>query len=290
MARSPLGVLRRAFHPVLPASLRGGPAVVPVVRLQGAIGVGTPLRPALTLASLAEPLERAFSVAGAAEVALVINSPGGSPAQSHLIYRRIRRLAEEKKRAVTAFVEDAAASGGYMLACAADTIIVDPSSIVGSIGVISAGFGFEGLLQRFGVERRVHTAGTRKSLLDPFLPEAEDDVRRLLEIQREIHRVFIELVRTRRGARLNGTDEELFSGDFWIGEHACTRGMADEVGDLHSTMHTRYGNKVDLRLINQRRGGLRRLTGMAAPGGLGSIGADLLASLEERALWARYGL
>ena len=290
MARSPFGALKRVLRPVLPASLRSSAAVVPVVRLQGAIGIGTPLRPALTLASLAEPLERAFSVADAAEVALVINSPGGSPAQSHLIYRRIRRLADEKNLGVTAFVEDAAASGGYMLACAADTIVADPSSIVGSIGVISAGFGFEGLLQRLGVERRVHTAGTRKSLLDPFLPENEDDVRRLTEVQREIHRVFIELVRTRRGGRLNGIDEELFSGDFWIGELARARGIVDEIGDLHTTMRARYGDNVDLRLINQRKGGLRRLAGMAAPAGMGTVGSDLLASIEERALWARYGL
>jgi signal peptide peptidase SppA len=267
--------------------LRASAPLVPVVRLQGAIGIGTPLRPALTLSSLAEPMERAFSLPGAAEVALVINSPGGSPAQSHLIYRRIRRLAEEKRLGVTAFVEDAAASGGYMLACAADTIVADPSSIVGSIGVISAGFGFERLLERVGIERRLHTAGTRKSLLDPFLPEREDDVRRLREVQREIHRVFIELVRERRGSRLNGTDEELFSGDFWIGEHARARGMVDELGDLHTVMRARHGDKVDLRPVGQRKGGLRRLVGMSASG---SIGADVLASLEERALWARFGL
>src|SRR5712691_3657426 len=196
---------RELLRSALPKRWRGVP-LVPVVRLAGVIGFSTPLKPGLTLAGLARALDRAFGMRKAKAVALVINSPGGSAAQSHLIFRRIRALADEKKLPVVAFVEDVAASGGYMLACAADEIVCDPASIVGSIGVIGATFGFPEAMKKLGIERRIYTAGEHKSMLDPFLAENEEDVTRLKAIQRDIHSMFIGLVRERRGERLTGPE------------------------------------------------------------------------------------
>src|SRR6201987_1839912 len=198
---------RRAIaplHPVIPARWRGGVPVVPVVRLTGIIGFSTPLRPGLSLAGVAKTLDKAFAVKNAQAVALAINSPGGSPVQSHLIFRRIRELAAEHKRHVIAFVEDAGASGGYMIACAADEIIADPHSIVGSIGVVGGPFGFDKGIGKGGIERRLYTSGEHKAMLDPFLPENPGDVERLKGLQREIHEDFIALVKSRRGGKLNG--------------------------------------------------------------------------------------
>jgi serine protease SohB len=256
------------------------------------IGVSTPLRPGLMLASLARQLERAFAMRNARAVALLINSPGGSPVQSHLIYLRIRSLAAEKKLPVIAFAEDVAASGGYMLACAADEIICDPSSIVGSIGVIGGTFGFPRLLEKLGVERRIYTSGERKAMLDPFLPEKPDEVERLKLVQREIHDDFIALVKERRGARLTGPESELFSGEYWTGRTAVELGLADTVGELRSILRERFGDKVITPVIAPERS----LLGRVRPGvGFEGIGRDgfadeLISALEARALWARYGL
>ena len=283
---------RELLRPVTPRRLWGDVAVVPVVRLAGVIGVSTPLRPGLMLASLARQLERAFAVRNARAVALLINSPGGSPVQSHLIYLRIRSLAAEKKLPVIAFAEDVAASGGYMLACAADEIICDPSSIVGSIGVIGGTFGFPRLLEKLGVERRIYTSGERKAMLDPFLPEKPDEVERLKLVQREIHDDFIALVKERRGARLTGPESELFSGEYWTGRTAVELGLADAVGELRSVLRERFGDKVITPVIAPERS----LLGRVRPGvGLEGIGRDgfadeLISALEARALWARYGL
>jgi serine protease SohB len=216
----------------VPQRFRGDRPVVPVVRLTGVVGFSTPLKPGLTLAGMARTLDRVFAVRNAAAVALSINSPGGSPAQSHLIFRRIRELAEEKQRRVIAFVEDAAASGGYMIACAADEIIADPNSIVGSIGVVGGSFGFDKLIAKIGIERRLYTSGEHKATLDPFLPENPDDVARLKTLQREIHDDFIALVRSRRGDKLNGPENELFSGEYWTGRRALGLGLVDAIGDL----------------------------------------------------------
>src|SRR5262247_4197296 len=190
-----------ALRSLVPRRFRADIPVVPVVRLTGVIGFSTPLKPGLTLAGSARSLERAFAYRRAKAVALLINSPGGSAVQSHLIYKRIRALAEEKTLPVIAFVEDVAASGGYMIACAADEIVADLSSIVGSIGVVGGSFGFHRLLERIGVERRLYTSGEHKAMLDPFLPERPDDVERLKSIQREVHEMFIALVRESRGVR-----------------------------------------------------------------------------------------
>ena len=220
-----------AIKPILPRRLRGDIPIVPVVRLTGIIGFSTPLKPGLTLASIANALERAFSMRHARAVALLINSPGGSPVQSHLIFRRIRQLAEEKGLRVIAFVEDVGASGGYMIACAADEIICDMSSMVGSIGVVGGTFGFDKLMEKVGVERRLYTSGERKAMLDPFLPEKPEDVKRLKQIQNEIHESFIALVKERRGPKLAGPEKTLFSGEYWTGSTAVELGIADALGD-----------------------------------------------------------
>jgi signal peptide peptidase SppA len=266
--------------------LRGTP-VVAVVRLSGVIGQMGPLRGGLSLAGLAPILERAFSLGGIKAVALAVNSPGGSPVQSSLIAKRIRALAAEKKLPVFAFAEDVAASGGYWLATAADEIFADESSVIGSIGVISAGFGFQDLLQRAGVERRIHTAGARKSMLDPFRPENAEDIVRLESLQRDIHDGFKAQVRGSRGARLKGDDDTLFSGEFWTGRRALDLGLIDGIGDLRAVMRARFGDKVRLRVVGAPTGWLRRRLGLGGPE---EWARDLLAAAEERALWARFGL
>jgi signal peptide peptidase SppA len=281
----------------IPARLRRGAAVVPVVRLSGLIGAVTPLRPGMSLAGVARTLERAFSMRNAKAVALVINSPGGSPVQSRQIYLRIRRLATEKKLPVLVFVEDVAASGGYMIACAGDEIFCDPSSIMGSIGVVGGSFGFQELIKRIGVERRLYTAGEHKGMLDPFLPENPDDVARLKAIQREIHALFIALVKQSRGARLKGSDDVLFTGEYWAGETSVSLGLADAVGDLRATLRSRYGDKVVTPVIAPSTGLLSGLLGRKSAGagtlasldGFAGFPDDLISALESRAIWAKFG-
>jgi serine protease SohB len=288
--KSTLAMLSR----LVPARFRPDIPVVPVVRLSGVIGVTTPLRPGLMLSSVARTLERAFSVRNARAVALIVNSPGGSPAQSHLIFRRIRQLAEEKKLPVIAFVEDVGASGGYMLSCAADEIICDPFSIVGSIGVVGGSFGFPKLMEKLGVERRLYTAGERKVMLDPFLPEKPEDVKRIKAIQKEIHEQFIALVKERRGTRLKGAEKTLFSGEFWTAQVAIDFGLADRLGDLRSTLRQRYGDKVRMPVITAERGLLGRwipgLSSLQALTRRPGFADEVISALEARALWGRYGL
>jgi serine protease SohB len=289
--------LRRVLpRRLVPRRFRRDP-VVPVVRLTGIIGVSSPLRPGLTLSGIAKTLDRAFAVPNASTVALVINSPGGSPVQSHLIFRRIRELADEKSRRVVAFVEDAAASGGYMIACAADEIIADPHSIVGSIGVVGGTFGFTKLMEKVGIERRLYTSGEHKATLDPFLPENPDDVERLKNLQRQIHDSFIALVKSRRGGKLNGPENDLFSGEYWTGTRSMELGLVDGIGDLRGVLRQRFGDKLVTPLISAERGWLgRRVSGVARgdlsmPAGLaGGLADDLISALEARAMWARFGL
>src|SRR3989441_12418023 len=252
---------------LIPAKFRRDVPVVPVVRLSGVIGAVTPLRPGMTLAAVARQLQRAFETKGARAVAVSINSPGGSPVQSHQIYGRIRQLAAEKKLPVLVFVEDVAASGGYMIACAGDEIFCDPSSILGSIGVVGGSFGFQELIKRIGVERRLYTAGEHKAMLDPFLPENPDDVARLKALQREIHAIFIALVKGARGARLKGTEDVLFTGEYWAGEKSVSLGLADKIGDIRSTLRERYGEKVLTPVIAPASGMLAGVLGRRAAGG-----------------------
>jgi signal peptide peptidase SppA len=282
---------------MVPARLRPGAAVVPVVRLSGLIGSVTPLRPGMSLAGVARTLERAFAIKNAKAVALLINSPGGSPVQSRQIYLRIRQLAAEKKLPVLVFVEDVAASGGYMIACAGDEIFCDPSSILGSIGVVGGTFGFQELIKRIGVERRLYTAGAHKAMLDPFLPENPDDVARVKALQREIHAIFIALVKQSRGARLKGADDVLFTGEYWAGETSVSLGLADAIADLRSTLRARYGDKVLTPVIAPATGLLSGLLGRKSAGagtltsldGLAGLPDEVISALETRAIWAKFG-
>jgi serine protease SohB len=293
----PPSLLARGFkflRPLLPPRFRGDIPVVPVVRLTGVIGFSTPLKPGLTLATSARTLERAFSVRHARAVALMINSPGGSPSQSHLIFRRIRQLSEEKRIPVFAFVEDVGASGGYMLACAADEIVCDTYSIVGSIGVVGGSFGFHKLIDKLGIERRLYTSGDNKAMLDPFLPEKPEDVKKLKAIQKEIHENFIALVKARRGVKLRGADKALFSGEYWTAETARGFGLVDHIGDLRTTLRERYGDKVKTPLIAADRNWLGRMTpGVGAIDRLArrpDLAEEIVSAVEARALWSRYGL
>ena len=268
--------------------------VVPVLRLSGAIGISSPLSPGLNLATLAEQIEKAFSVKNAKAVALQINSPGGSPVQSKLIFNRIRALAEENDIPVYSFVEDVAASGGYWLALAGDEVYADDSSILGSIGVISAGFGFNKAIEKLGVERRVYTAGTRKMSLDPFAPEQPEEIVRLKALQKDIHQAFRSLVENRRGDKIAEAGDMLFTGEFWSGTKAVELGLIDGLGDLRSVMREKHGDKVVLKLITAKRGLFKR-AGLGSQLPLGQnftagLTDDVLSTLEARALWSRFGL
>ncbi|EXL10209.1 S49 family peptidase [Aquamicrobium defluvii] len=286
--------MKKLFNRLLPKAWRSNAVTIPVIRLHGSIMAGgSQLRPALSLATTAGLIEKAFAL-DAPAIAISINSPGGSPVQSRLIYKRIRDLAAEKNRKVMVFVEDVAASGGYMIALAGDEIIADPSSIVGSIGVVSASFGFPELLKKIGVERRVHTAGKNKAVLDPFRPERKEDVERLKSLQLEIHDTFIDLVRERRGARL-ADDPDLFTGLFWTGKKGLELGLVDSLGDMRSVLKQRYGAKTRLKLISAQRGLLSRIgpfgsRGGAAPEMAAAAVEGMLDAAQERALWSRFGL
>ncbi len=259
---------------------------VAVLRLNGVIGrQGGLRRGGLTLADLAESIERAFKMPRVSAVALSVNSPGGSPVQSALIATRIRALSAEKDVPVYAFCEDVAASGGYWLACAADEIYADGASIIGSIGVVSAGFGFPSLLEKIGVERRVYTAGDKKAILDPFQAEDPTDIEHLKELQADIHEQFKAHVRDRRGDRLEAEEDTLFSGEFWTGNRSLALGLVDGIGDLRTVMREKFGDKVRLKVVGGRKGWLERRLGIRT-----AWADDMLDAVEARSLWARFGL
>jgi signal peptide peptidase SppA len=271
--------------------LRDPPPVVPVVRFDGVIAPRQ-WRGAMSLASHAAALERAFRMKRAVGVAIIVNSPGGSPVQSSLLYRRIRQLSEERHLPVFAFAEDVAASGGYWLVLAGDEVYADETSILGSIGVVSSGFGFTRLIDRIGVDRRLHTAGENKSLLDPFLPENERDLERLTALQQDIHGAFKDHVKHRRLGKIDAADESLFSGEVMTGRMALAKGLIDGIGDLRTVMKARFGERVRLVPVaseRRRRWSLGRLRRGVDTERLGFV-ADLAGWLEARLLWARFGL
>lgn len=279
--------------------VRGKRKFVAHVRLKGAIGMDRPFTTSLSMAGVEDTLDQAFSIPGLAAVAFSINSPGGSPVQSTLIYRRIRQLADETGVKVMVFCEDVAASGGYLLAMAGDEVFADNSSIVGSIGVISAGFGFVEAIDKLGIQRRVYTAGLNKSVLDPFLPEKKEDVAHLKALQLDVHEAFKDIVRERRGGKLKCDEKELFSGLFWAGQKAKDLGLVDGVGNLHTTLRERFGDDVIIKTVDARSGlSLRKLMGGRMQGSIDhAAGSAAAAALdramtlaEERALWSRYGL
>jgi len=272
--------------------------VVPVLRFDGPIGLVTPLRPGLAIASCATAIERAFEMSKLPSVAVVINSPGGSAVQSSLIFRRIRQFADETKKTVHVFCEDVAASGGYYLALAGDEIYADAASIVGSIGVIYSSFGFVEAIEKLGITRRVYTAGADKGSLDAFRPERSDDVERLNSMQRDVHDVFIGIVKERRAGRLKGLDQELFSGAFWSATKALELGLVDGISDVRAKMRELYGKKVRLKVVPFDRGGLLTRFRRSPPAvgyedltrGHLAFAEDLISAIEARALWSRYGL
>jgi len=279
--------------------LRGKRKFVAHVRLTGAIGMPGPMSKSLSMAGVEETLEQAFAIPGLSAMALSINSPGGSPVQSTLIFNRIRQLAKKHEVTVLVFCEDVAASGGYLLAVAGDEIFADRSSVVGSIGVISSGFGFSGAIKKLGVERRVYTAGSNKSVLDPFLPEKKEDVAHLKSLQLDVHEAFKDIVRSRRQALLKGKDDELFSGLFWAGDKALERGLVDGLGTMHEILQDKFGEDVIIKTIEPKSGfSLRKLLLPGAGSSVDSaaraagqgVASSALALAEERALWSRYGL
>ncbi len=274
--------------------------IIPVVNLYGPIGITTPLRPGLTLKTLSIPLKKAFSFKKAPAIALIINSPGGSPVQSHLIYKRIRNLAKANNKLVISFVEDVAASGGYMIALAGDKIIADDSSIIGSIGVISAGFGFNELIKKIGVQRRVYTSGKNKFILDPFQPENPNDILYLKELQKEIHNTFIKIVKKRRKNLIKEDNQDIFTGKFWTGKTANKLGLIDALDSLDNYLRNKFGKKIKIKPININKGLFKRQYGVKNNFNLlnyfnnaivnDKLTNQLISSIEERLLWSYYGM
>jgi len=276
----------------LPGKLGKTKTTIPVVRLAGAIAAGgSPLNRTLSLAGVAPLLEKAFSDKKAPAIAIAINSPGGSPVQSNMIYTRIRQLAEQHEKQVLVFVEDVAASGGYMLAIAGDEIFVDEMSIIGSIGVVSASFGFDKAIEKLGVDRRVYTAGKNKVSLDPFQPEKKADIAYLKELQLEIHQVFIDMVKARRDVKLSD-DPDIFTGKFWTGLRAKELGLIDGFGHIGTIIKERYGKDAELKLIQQKRGLLNRggESGINVASHAEALVDASVMTAEEKALRARFGL
>ena len=271
-------------------SLFSSSITIPTLRLSGVIGQAGMFRSGLTLNSLNKLIEKLFSDKKSPAIALIINSPGGSPTQSSLIAERIISKSKEKKKKVLAFVEDVAASGGYWLACAADEIFIDQNSIIGSIGVISPSFGFVEFIKKIGVARRVYTSGKSKSFLDPFKVEKKEDIKRLKIIQEQIHENFISYVKNRRGLKLKKNKQnEIFSGLFWVGKQAIDLGLADEIGSIHQIINKRFGKNAKIKIIDQKKSFIQRKLSSSLPESI--IDTDkVIEKLEEKALWSRYGL
>ena len=260
--------------------------VIPHVRLTGVIGAAGKFKQGIDLVGQKEILKKAFSLKKIKNVAISINSPGGSPVQSHLIYSYIRQLADKNKIKVLIFAEDVAASGGYLISCAGDEIYANSSSIIGSIGVISASFGFKDLIKKIGIERRVYTAGKNKSTLDPFVEEKEDDIKRLKSIQLELHADFIKVVETSRGSKLKDVEKNnIFTGEFWTGASALKLGLIDGIGNADQILKEKFGEKVIIKSFEKQKGFIaKKLSSSVDP-------IDSFANiLEEKSMWQKFGL
>jgi signal peptide peptidase SppA len=258
--------------------------IVPHLKLNGVIGNVGKFKQGIDFSGYEELIKKVFSIKKANTVAITINSPGGSPVQSHLIYKFIRELAKKNKKKVIVFAEDVAASGGYLIACAGDEIYANSSSIIGSIGVIYSSFGFTELIKKIGVERRVHTAGKNKSTLDPFLDEKNEDIERLKAIQLDLHKDFIKVVDDSRGSKLNKNSVELFSGEFWSGSKAKELGLIDGVGNVNEILREKFGEDVVIKKFEKSKGWLSKKLSSS------NIQMDqLVNALEERSIWQKYG-
>ena len=261
--------------------------VIPHVRLTGIIGSAGRFKQGMELANQRDILKKAFSVKKISHVAISINSPGGSPVQSHLIYSYIKELAIKKKVKVIIFAEDVAASGGYFIACAGDEIYANSSSIIGSIGVISASFGFKDLIQKIGIQRRVYTAGINKSTLDPFVEEKEEDVKRLKNIQLELHADFIKVVENSRGSKLKDPKKNnIFTGEFWTGKTALQLGLVDGLGNADQVLKEKFGEKVIIKNFEKRKGFLAKKLSSS----LDLSFEKIISSIEEKSMWQKFGL
>jgi signal peptide peptidase SppA len=258
--------------------------IVAHIKLNGVIGNAGKFKQGIDFANQEEIIEKAFSLKKAKAVAITINSPGGSPVQSHLIYKFIRAQAKKNKKKVIVFAEDVAASGGYLIACAGDEIYANSSSIIGSIGVIYSSFGFTELIKKIGVERRVHTAGKNKSTLDPFLDEKSEDIERLKTIQLELHKDFIKVVEESRGSKLDKSEIELFSGEFWSGSKAKDLGLIDSVGNANEILKEKFGEDVIIKKFEKSKGWLSKKLSSSS-----NQMDQLVNILEERSIWQRYG-
>lgn len=260
---------------------------IPVVSLRGVISTTSKL----SFKDAKKVIDKAFEIPFIKVVVIVINSPGGSPVQSELIYKYIRRLAKENDVTIITFIEDCAASGGYYLACAGDQIYASSSSIVGSIGVISSGFGFQELINKIGVERRIYTQGDNKAILDPFLPEKQSDIDILNAVGKDIHQEFINLVQERRAGKLNVYDGTIFTGKFWSGKAAKNTGLIDDIGDIYSVLHTKYGKNINIKFISENKGLIGSLKEMMS---LEIITRNtiesIITNIKDAALWAKIGM
>ena len=259
---------------------------IPTLRLSGVIGQAGFMRSGLNISALDKLIDKLFADKKSPAVAIIINSPGGSPTQSSLIADKIIKKAKENDKKVLVFVEDVAASGGYWLACAGDEIFIDTNSVLGSIGVISPGFGFVELIKKIGIERRVYTSGKSKSFLDPFKEEKIDDVKRLKDIQEQIHENFISYVKSRRGKKIEEKNtDEVFSGLFWVGNKAIELGLADGIGSIYEVINKRFGKKAKIKFIDQKKSFLQRKLSTSL------LNTDeLISSIEEKAMWSKFGL
>ena len=258
--------------------------IIPHIRLSGVIGSVGKFKQGIDFSGQEEIISKAFSLKKAPCVAITINSPGGSPVQSHLIFNFIRYQAKKNKKKVIVFAEDVAASGGYLIACAGDEIYANSSSIIGSIGVIYSSFGFTELIKKIGVERRVHTAGKNKSTLDPFLDEKKEDIERLKNIQLDLHKDFIDVVEKSRVTKLNKTDVELFSGEFWSGSKAKDLGLIDGIGNAHEILKEKFGEDVIVKRFEKSKGWLSQKLSSS-----NNQVEKLANKLDKRSIWQRYG-
>ena len=261
--------------------------IIPHVRLSGVIGNAGRFNKGMDLVGQQDILKKAFSIKKIKHVAISINSPGGSPVQSHLIYSYIRQLADKKKIKVLIFAEDVAASGGYLISCAGDEIYANSSSIIGSIGVISASFGFKELIKKMGIERRIYTAGKNKSTLDPFVDEKEEDIKRLKDIQLELHADFIKVVETSRGRKLKDPEKNnIFTGEFWTGASALKLGLIDGIGNADQILKEKFGEEAVIKKFEKQKGWLERKLSASVEGQL----SNTLHSIEEKSVWQKFGL
>ncbi|CAA14855.1 POSSIBLE PROTEASE SOHB (sohB) [Rickettsia prowazekii str. Madrid E] len=264
--------------------------VVAVLRLSGVIGKVSTMQSGLTLESLNELIEKTFKIKKLKALCLIINSPGGSPVQSELIAKRIRDLAKENKIKVYSFIEDMAASGGYWLACSGDQIYALPSSVIGSIGVVSSGFGFHEAINKLGIERRVYTEGKNKAVLDPFKPINKDDLKIIKDLQKQVYEHFVEYVKNRRAGKLTQQDEILFNGEFWAGQTALDYGLIDGIGDMYSVIKEKFGDNIKFQYLCAKQPWLKKKLGMRSKILIEDLVNTVIDTIENKIITDKFNM